>query len=47
MTIRKRGSKYVLLSRKGKSLGSYPTRAGAVRRERQVNYFKHRKKRRR
>jgi hypothetical protein len=33
-----------LLSKKGKNLGTYDTRAGAERRERQVQYFKHRGK---
>ena len=32
---------YRLVSKKsGKNLGTYPTRAGAVNRERQVEYFK-------
>jgi hypothetical protein len=40
--IVKSGSGYKLVSKKtGKNLGSYPTRAGAERRERQVQYFKH------
>ena len=33
---------YRLVSKKsGKNLGTYPTRAGAEKRERQVQYFKH------
>ena len=36
------GSQYKLVSKKtGKNLGTYPTRAGAEKRERQVQYFKH------
>lgn len=40
-TIRQVGDDYRLLSRKGKNLGTYPTKAGAENRERQVQYFKH------
>lgn len=40
-TIRKVDGEYRLLSRKGKNLGTYPTKAGAEKRERQVQYFKH------
>ena len=40
-TIKKVGSQYELVSKKGKNLGKYPTKAGAEKRERQVNYFKH------
>ena len=40
--IVKAGGGYRLVSKKtGKNLGTYPTRAGAERRERQVQYFKH------
>lgn len=40
--IRKIGNKYRLVSRKtGRNLGTYPTKAGAEKRERQVQYFKH------
>ena len=40
--IRKKNDKYCLFSKKTKkNLGCYPTRAGAVKRERQVQYFKH------
>jgi hypothetical protein len=42
--IVKVGSEYELKSTKtGKNLGKYPTRAGAEKREQQVNYFKHKK----
>jgi hypothetical protein len=40
-TIKKVGSQYELVSKSGKNLGKYPTRTGAEKRERQVNYFKH------
>ena len=40
-TIRKVGSQYRLVSKSGKNLGTYPTHAGAEKRERQVQYFKH------
>lgn len=40
--IRKKNGKYCLFSKKTKrNLGCYPTRAGAMKRERQVQYFKH------
>ena len=40
--IKKKGEKYCLFSKKTKkNLGCYPTRAGAVKREKQVQYFKH------
>jgi len=40
--IIKTGNKYRLVSKKtGKNLGTYPTKAGAEKRERQVQYFKH------
>lgn len=40
--IRKKDGKYCLFSKKTKrNLGCYPTRAGAVKREKQVQYFKH------
>ena len=39
--IVKVGNKYRLVSKKsGKNLGTYPTKAGAEKRERQVQYFK-------
>ena len=41
-TIEKVGSQYRLVSKHGhKNLGTYPTKAGAKKRERQVQYFKH------
>lgn len=41
-TIEKHGSQYRLVSKHGhKNLGTYPTKAGAEKRERQVQYFKH------
>ena len=40
-TIRKLGSQYRLYSGKGKNLGTFPTRAGAEKHEREVQYFKH------
>ena len=40
-TIKKVSSQYELVSKSVKNLGKYPTRAGAVKREQQVNYFKH------
>ena len=39
--IRKVGDKFRLYSKKGKNLGTYDSRAGAEKREKQVNYFKH------
>ena len=39
MTIRKRGDKYVLLSRKGKVLGKYSSKSAALKREEQIRYF--------
>lgn len=40
--IVKVGNKYRLVSKKtGKNLGTYPTRVGAEKREKQVQYFKH------
>ena len=40
-TIRKVGGDYRLVSRKGKNLGTFPTKAGAQKHEREVQYFKH------
>ena len=40
-TIRKVDGQYRLVSKSGKNLGTYPTHAGAEKRERQVQYFKH------
>ena len=40
--IKKSGKKYCLRSKKSnKNLGCYPTKSGARKRERQVQYFKH------
>ena len=41
-TIRKVKGGYRLLSKKGKNLGTYPSKSGAEQREREVQYFKHR-----
>jgi hypothetical protein len=44
MTIVKTGGKYVLKSKKtGKPLSKLGSKAAAVKRERQVEYFKHHK----
>lgn len=40
-TIRKVEGGYRLVSRKGKNLGTFPTKAGAQKHEREVQYFKH------
>lgn len=40
-TIRKVKGGYRLVSKKGKNLGTYPSKAGAEKRERQVQHFKH------
>ena len=40
-TIRKVKGGYRLVSHTGKNLGTYPTKGGAEKRERQVQYFKH------
>lgn len=40
-TIRKIKGGYRLYSKKGKNLGTYPSKKGAEKRERQVQYFKH------
>ena len=43
-TIKKRGNKYCLLSKKTKrNLGCYSSKKGAKNREKQVQYFKHMK----
>jgi hypothetical protein len=41
--IRKVKDGYRLYSHKGKNLGTFPTRGGAEKHEREVNYFKHKK----
>lgn len=43
--ITQEGSKYRVNSKKGKNLGTYDTKEEAVKRLRQVEYFKHLKKR--
>lgn len=35
------GSEFKILSKKGKTLGEYPTRTQALKRLRQIEYFKH------
>ena len=40
-TIRKVEGGYRLYSKKGKNLGTFDTRAGAEKHEREVQYFKH------
>ncbi len=42
-TIRKVEGGYRLVSHKGKNLGTFPTKAGAEKHEREVQYFKHAK----
>lgn len=42
-TIRKVKSGFRLVSKSGKNLGTYPSKGGAEKRERQVQYFKHNK----
>jgi hypothetical protein len=42
-TIRKMGSQYRLLSKKGKNLGTFDSKSGAEKHEREVQYFKHMK----
>lgn len=44
MTVRKIKGGFKLVSGKGKNLGTAKTRAGIDKRERQVQYFKHRDK---
>jgi len=41
--IRKSGSKFKVVSKKGKSLGTYKTKKAALKRLRQVEWFKHHK----
>jgi hypothetical protein len=42
--IKKVGGKYVLYPKSGgKRLGTFRTKAAAKRRDRQINYFKHKK----
>lgn len=42
--IRKKKGKYCVFSEKGRNLGCYPTKAGAKKRLRQIEFFKHMKK---
>lgn len=44
--IRRVKGGFRLVSHTGKNLGTFPTRKQAMKRERQVNFFKHRKKKR-
>ncbi len=44
MTIKKVGSKFQLISKTGKNLGTFPTKAAAEKREKQVKFFKNTKK---
>lgn len=43
-TIRKLGSRYRLVSSKGRNLGTFKSRAQAERREKQVTFFRNLKK---
>lgn len=43
MTVKKVKGGYKLVSHTGKNLGTAKTKAGIEKRERQVQYFKHRK----
>ena len=43
-TIVKSSGEHCLKSKKNKNLGCYPSRSGAEKREKQVNYFKHKDK---
>ncbi len=40
MTIVRKGKRFRLVSRKGKNLGTFGTKAEAVKRERQVVFFR-------
>lgn len=42
--IKKNDSGYQVVSKKGKNLGKYKTKAQAVKRLRQVEYYKHQSK---
>jgi len=42
--IRRVGSKFRVVSRTGRNLGTYPSRGEAEKRLAQVEYFKHKKK---
>lgn len=43
-TIRHKNNKYCLVAGSGKNLGCYRSKSGAENREKQVNYFKWKKK---
>jgi hypothetical protein len=43
MTVKKVGNKYVVVSKKGKKLSKPSTKAKAVKRLREIEYFKHHK----
>jgi len=38
--IQKQGNKYIITSKKGKTLGTYKTKAKAIKRLAQIEYFK-------
>jgi len=40
-TIRKDGSQYTVYSKKGKRMGTYPSKKQAKKRLQQIEYFKH------
>lgn len=42
-TIRKTGDEYTIFSKKGKKLGEYDSKAAAVKRLRQIEWFKRHK----
>ena len=44
MTIRKVDGKFRLVSKKGRNLGTFSTRAAAEKHEREVQFFKHRER---
>ena len=44
MTIKSVGNKFRLVSKKGKNLGTFKTRAEAEKREKEVQFFKHLRK---
>jgi len=45
MAIRKAGNQYRVVSKKGKNLGTFRSRKRALKRLRQVEFFKHLKSR--
>lgn len=44
MTIRKVNGKFRLVSKKGRNLGTFSSRAEAEKREKEVRFFKHKRK---